>query len=115
MTRSRKSAAQAGRDWENEIASYLAGRGWPHAERRIRKGRNDQGDITGVIDVCIEAKDTNRIELAGFLDEAKVEAQNANAEIAAAWIKRRGKSSAEHGYVVMDGATFTRLLKLAGY
>jgi hypothetical protein len=31
------------------------------------------------------------------------------------WLKRRGRTSAREGYVVMDGETFTRLLSDAGY
>lgn len=37
--------------------------------------------------------------------------RNAGALVGAAWIKRRGKAS----YVVMDGETFTHLLREAGY
>ena len=115
MTRSRRTAKQAGTSWESAIRDYLKERGWPHAERRARTGAKDQGDLTGVIGVCIEAKNTNRIELAGFLDQAIEEGIHARADVSAAWIKRRGKTSPEHGYVLIDGATFTRLLKSAGY
>lgn len=115
MTRSRRTAKAAGTAWETAIVTYLRGRGWPHAERRARTGAHDLGDITGVVGVCIEAKNTNRIELANFLDQANDEGANAGAEVAAAWIKRRGKTSPEHGYVLLEGATFTRLLKAAGY
>lgn len=115
MTRSRRTAKAAGTAWETGIVGYLRDRGWPHAERRARTGAHDQGDITGVVGVCIEAKNTARIEPAAFLDQALTEAHNAGADIGAAWIKRRGKASPEHGYVLMDGATFTRLLKAAGY
>ena len=115
MARSRASAKAAGTAWESAIRDYLRGRGWPHAERRARTGARDQGDITGVIGVCIEAKNTSRIEPAAFLDQAIEEGGHAGADIAAAWIKRRGKTSPEYGYVLMDGATFTRLLKAAGY
>lgn len=115
MSRSRRTAKQAGTSWESAIRDYLIARGWPHAERRARTGARDQGDITGVIGVCIEAKNTNRIELASFLDQAMEEGVHAGADVSAAWIKRRGKTSPESGYVLMDGATFTRLLRQAGY
>ena len=115
MTRSRRTSKQAGTAWESAIRDYLRTRGWPHAERRARTGAHDQGDITGVVGVCIEAKNTNRIEPASFLDQAIEEGGHAGADIAVAWIKRRGRTSPEHGYVLMDGATFTRLLKAAGY
>lgn len=115
MTRSRRTAKQAGTAWESAIRDYLRDRGWPHAERRARTGTKDQGDITGLIGVCVEAKNTNRIEPASFLDQALEEGSNAGADISVAWIKRRGKTSPEHGYVLMDGATLVRLLKAAGY
>lgn len=115
MTRSRRSARQAGTRWETAIVGWLREQGWIHAERRARTGALDQGDITGVIGVCIEAKDVNRIEMAGFLDEANREATNARADVGVAWIKRRGKASPGDGYVLMDGTTFTALLKEAGY
>ena len=50
-----------------------------------------------------------------FLREAQVEAENAGALVGAAWIKRRGKASPGEAYVVMDGETFTHLLREAGY
>ena len=115
MTRTRRSAKQAGTAWETAIVGYLRDQGWPHAERRARTGARDQGDIAGVVGVCIEAKNTARIEPATFLDEATTEAAHARAGIGVAWIKRRGRSSPGKGYVLMDGDTFTQLLKEAGY
>lgn len=97
MTRSRASAKQAGTRWESAIVDYLASRGWRHAERRAKTGALDKGDITGVPGVVIEAKDVAKISLAEFLREAQVEAEHAGA------------------YVVMDGETFTHLLREAGY
>ena len=115
MTRSRRSARQAGTRWESAIVTALRGTHWPHAERRAKTGAADKGDITGVIGVCIEAKDTARFEPARFLTEAQTEATNAGADVAAAWIKRRGKSDAADGYVLIDGRTFMYLLREAGY
>jgi hypothetical protein len=43
------------------------------------------------------------------------EQTNANAEIAALWLKRRGKTSAGSGYVVMTGEMFVKLLREAGW
>ena len=115
MTRSRKTARQAGTKWETAIVGALTAAGWPFAERRRLAGAKDKGDIAGVPGVVIEAKNTNRIELAAALDEALEERDNASAVYGVAWIKRKGKSAAEDGYVVMDGAQFMSLLKEAGY
>lgn len=115
MTRSRTSARQAGTRWESAIVAYLREQGWPHAERRARTGAHDQGDITGIPGVVIEAKDAARVDLARFADETETERANAAADIGAAWIKRRRRSSPADAYVVMTGATFTRLLREAGW
>ena len=104
-----------GTAWESKIVAYLKERGWPHAERRTLSGAKDQGDISGVVGVCIEAKDQARHSLAEWLDEANVERDHASADLGVVWAHRRGKSSPRDGYVVMDGDTFTWLLKSAGY
>lgn len=106
---------QKGTRWETRIVDYLRERGWPHAERRTLNGAKDQGDISGVIGVVIEAKDAQRHELASWLDEANTERDNASADFGVVWAHRRGKASPRDGYVVMDGDTFTWLLKSAGY
>lgn len=115
MSRNRASAKKAGTSWESAICAYLVERGWIHAERRRLAGSADKGDIAGIPGVVIEAKNTKGHDLAAALDEANTEAANAHAAHGVAWIKRRGKTSPEHGYVVLDGATFTALLKEAGY
>ena len=115
MTRSRATARAAGTRWETEIVRALVDAGWPNAERRRLAGSEDKGDIAGVIGVCIEAKNTNRLDLAGAMKEARREGFNAGAVVSVAWLKRRGKQSAEDGYVVLDGATFMQLLAEAGY
>jgi hypothetical protein len=120
VTRSRKTAREAGTKWETEIVRALIAAGWPNAERRRLAGAKDRGDIAGIAGVVIEAKNTNRLALAEAVDEARAEASNDNAGVfgvshGAAWIKRKGKTSALDGYVVMDGRTFLALLKEAKY
>lgn len=120
MTRSRATARKAGTSWESEIVRALIAAGWPHAERRRLAGKRDRGDIAGVAGIVIEAKNTNRLELAAAVDEARQEALNDRTGVlgishGVAWIKRKGKTSAEDGYVVMDGRTFMALLKEASY
>ncbi len=104
-----------GTSWESAIVDYLRTAGWPHVERRTLNGAADRGDIAGIPGVVIEAKSVKTITLGAFVDEAGKERANDQADIGVAWIKRRGKTSAEHGYVVMDGAQFAWLLKQAGY
>lgn len=106
---------QRGTAWESKVVEYLRERGWPHAERRALSGKNDRGDIAGVVGCCIEAKSAQRLELAAWLDEAEVERQNDHADLGVVWFKRRGHTSAGKGYVLMDGDSFTWLLRSAGY
>ena len=109
------SAARArGTAWESAVVSYLQARGYKHAERRALHGAKDRGDIAGIPGICIEAKNTARVDLAGWLDEARQEAAHA-ADLGVVWFKRRGKTSPGNGYVLMDGDTFTALLDLAGF
>lgn len=120
MSRNHASAKKAGTSWESAIVTALINHGWPHAERRRLAGQLDRGDIAGVAGVVIEAKNTARLDLAGALNEAHREARNDNTGVfgvshGVAWIKRRGKASAEDGYVVMSGSTFMTLLKEANY
>jgi hypothetical protein len=111
VARNRASAKKAGTSWETEIVNTLNVNGYPHAERRRLAGSADRGDIAGVPGIAIEAKNTKSYDLAGAVGEANVEALNARVPIGVAWIKRHGKTSALDGYVVMDGATFLRLIQ----
>lgn len=104
-----------GSRWEAAIVDYLRQYGWPHAERLIAGATHDRGDIAGVIGVVIEAKNQARHSLAEWVDEATVEAGNANADLGVVWAHRRGFASPAKGYVVMDGETFVGLLRAAGY
>lgn len=104
-----------GTAWESEVARTLVEEDWPHAERRALQGALDKGDIAGVIGVAIEAKNAKGVLLGPWLDEAHIEAINAKADMGVVWFKRRGRIKARDGFVLMDGGTFMRLLKLAGY
>lgn len=104
-----------GTRWESAVSDYLRGHGFIHAERRALSGARDKGDLTGIPGVVIECKSQARHSIAEWVDEAEQERQNAAADLAAVWVKRRGKTSPGHGYVVMDGDTFAYLLRAAGY
>jgi hypothetical protein len=103
-----------GTRWETAIVEYLREVA-PHVERRALNGAHDKGDITGIPGVVIEAKNQERHSLAEWVDEAVAEGDNANADVAVAWIHRRGKASPADGYVVMTGTQFVSLLLDAGY
>jgi hypothetical protein len=109
------AARRKGTAWETEIVRYLIEQGWVHAERRALHGAEDKGDIAGLPGVVIEAKSANRHELAVWWEEAKAERRNARAATSCVWFKRRGKTSPGDGFVLLDGETYTALLKAAGW
>ena len=94
---------------ETAVVNYLRFAGFQHADRAPLRGKNDQGDITGLGSVCVEVKNHQQINLADFLDQARREGKGW-AAYSVAWIKRRGKSSPGDWYVLMDGATFVHML-----
>jgi Holliday junction resolvase len=111
MSRQRAKGTRA----ESAVVAYLREVGFDHAERRALNGAQDKGDIAGIASVCIEVKDHRELRLAEFVDEAVAEGDNARADVAVAWIKRRGKASPADWYVAMTGTQFVSLLIDAGY
>jgi hypothetical protein len=94
VTRSRRSARQAGTRFETFIAAALAAAlDDDRIERRTRNGAKDRGDIGGVRlhsqRVVIECKDTAAMRLPEWVDEAQIQAGN-DALVGLAVHKRRG-------------------------
>lgn len=98
---------------ENAVVEALIAAGYVHAERRSLAGVNDKGDITGIPGWVIEVKyhDSYAGKLAGWVEEAEVERQNAKAFAGVVWHRRKGKGSAADWFVTMSGATFLSLMK----
>ena len=111
------SAAKAkGTRWESAVVDYLRGHGFRWADRIPLSGSKDRCDVTvGPGGPVVEAKNLKQDEWAKGLDEANKGAANAHAPFGVLWAHRRGKGSPGEGFVVMDGATFTDLLRLAGW
>lgn len=95
---------------ETAVVVALRDAGFATVERRALQGAADRGDIAGLPGVVIEVKNHASIDLAAFVDEAEVEADNDNADLGVAWVKRRGKSSPLDWYVVMTGRRFVWVL-----
>ena len=104
MSRSRAK----GTAWESETVRYLQ-TAFPTV-RRTGSADFGGGDIAGIPNTVIECKSVAKIELAAILDQTEAAGQRNGADIRAAWIKRRGKTSAADGYVVMSGAQFLWIL-----
>jgi Holliday junction resolvase len=101
---------QKGTLFEREVAEFLQSTGHPLVERRTLSGKNDRGDLAGIPNWTLELKATKELDLAGAVDEARVEAVNANTLWYAAIVKRRRRSIGE-AYVVLPLALFTKLIK----
>lgn len=102
---------------ETQVCHYLKSAGWYHAERRALHGNVDKGDVTGIPGVCIEIKShkVSSLNFGAYVDEAVLEGINSNADVAAAWVKRRGTTDPGKWIVAMTGEQFASLLKAAGY
>lgn len=98
---------------ENQVAATLREHGFPDADRRVRNGRYDRGDIAGVPYSVIEVKNTTSYagELSGWLMEAEKERQNAEADLGLVWHKKKGTTDPREWYVSMSGDTCMILLR----
>lgn len=76
---------------ETWLVNYLTRRGFNYAERRALRGNKDCGDIAGIPGVVIEVKNASRVDLAGWLKEARVEALNADVPVYFVVAKANGK------------------------
>ena len=115
MTRTRKSARDAGAQFERQVADYLAAA--LHDERidrRVKRGRDDRGDISGLIHmggrIVVECKNTARIELGTWANEAEVERGNDDAVAGIVVHKRHGKGQPGDQWVTMTLADFASIL-----
>ncbi|MHA7210809.1 hypothetical protein [Arthrobacter sp. MDT1-65] len=117
MSRSRATAKQAGSSFERLIADWFKGQGFPFADRRVKRGNLDTGDIGGVHigphQLAFEVKDYGgKLDLPAWMREAKVEALNAGAFIGAIIAKRRGTTKPQDQWVILTLEDFTKLIKL---
>lgn len=91
---------RTGAEWEWRLARYLQ-HWFPLAEPRRQGGKNDRGDIAGIFDTVIEAKAERKIDLAGAMKEAEVEARNAGVSLKVCIFKRRNHPVGK-AYVVQE-------------
>lgn len=121
MTRSRRSAKEAGTKFERLIANYLATvLDDDRIDRRPKNGNKDRGDIGGVrrygpyhesqCRIVIECKDAVKPKLAGWAAEAEVERGNDDALVGVVTHKRHGNAKAADQWVTMTMANFVALL-----
>lgn len=104
-----------GSSFERMVADFLKAKGFPYADRRVKNGSKDRGDIGGVHvhgqSVVIEAKNYGgRLQPGPWLKEAQVEAGNDGSPIGVVVAKRRGTAKPEDQFVLMELRDFVFLL-----
>ena len=118
--RNLRSAKAAGSSFERSIADWLKHRlfdGNLEIDRRVKRGANDMGDISGVrtirgSDVVIEAKNYGgQFKVGPWLDETERERGNADADIGVVIAKKRGTTDPAEQVVFMTAETFATLLE----
>nr|DAL13503.1 MAG TPA_asm: HOLLIDAY JUNCTION RESOLVASE HOMOLOGOUS RECOMBINATION [Caudoviricetes sp.] len=115
MSRTQKTAKQAGARFERIIADYLRDNLDDRIDRRVKTGAKDCGDIANVRDshnrrIVIEAKNTTRIALAQWIKEAHQEAHNDSAHIGVVVHKRHGNANPADQWVAMTVNDLIQLL-----
>lgn len=115
MSRTRASAKSAGARFEREVADYLAAvLDDDRIDRRVKTGARDRGDVGGVRvhgqRVVIEAKNTARVDLAGWCRQARTEAGNDDALVGVVVHKRHGRGAPGDQWVSMTVDDLVALL-----
>jgi hypothetical protein len=117
MTRTRASAKTAGATFERQVADYLAAEVDDRIDRRVKTGAKDKGDIGGIRlrghRVVVECKNTVRTDLAGWIAEAQIQADNDGAPLGVICHKRKGIGKAGGQWVTMTLGDFAWLIKEA--
>lgn len=95
--RNRQSAKKAGTTFERQVADYLAQHVDDRIDRRAKTGSKDRGDITGLRHlgerIVIECKNTTRLALADWMNQAEIERGNDDALAGLIIHKRHGKAN----------------------
>ena len=99
---------QKGTRFESEIANFLRASGFD-TWRMAQTGHEDQGDIGGLRDFAIEARNRKRLELAKNVDDANDRARAKGCPFGVTIMKRAGRP-VEDAYVAMSLGTFNDLL-----
>ena len=114
MGRTRASAKKAGTSFERQIANYLAETVDDRIDRRVKTGSKDKGDIAGVRHMgqrlVLECKNTTRIALADWANQAEIERANDDALAGIIVHKRVRKTAPESQWVTMTLGELVALL-----
>lgn len=105
---------QKGSSFERMVADYLKAKGFPYADRRVKNGSKDKGDIGGVGTdagrLVLECKNTSKISLGVWAAEAEQERLNDEALAGVIVHKRHGKGKPEDQWVTLTLADLVAIL-----
>ena len=87
--------------YESRLAAYFTRMLGIPVERRVMGGARDRGDLAGIPDWTVEAKNVTISSLGAALNEAKREAVNAGTRYFALVLNRRSHDL-ERGYAVIE-------------
>lgn len=114
MTRNRASAKKAGTTFERQVADYLAQHVDDRIDRRAKTGSKDRGDIAGVRiwgqRLVLECKNTTRLNLAGWMNQAEIERGNDDALAGLIIHKRHGNNQPGDQWVTTTLRELTAML-----
>ena len=94
--------------YERAVSSWLTLLGIP-STRTSTGRRQDDGDLSNTLGLYVECKDVGRLNLAGWLDEARARARDAGST-AVVFVKRRGRAHVGESYAVLAAADLLALL-----
>ena len=97
-----------GQKAERDVAAYLRTNGYRAETTRAASGFQSGDDIATDAPVSIEVKDHVRLDLAGWVQQARA---NSGERPAVVWHKKRGVASPGGWYVTMLGEDLVRLLR----
>jgi Holliday junction resolvase len=100
-----------GSQFERSVVAFLRASGFPQAARTLAGASEDRGDISGVANTVLECKCAARIDLAGWITEARLEAEYAGLPRFAVIAKRRGVADVAESYAVVPLWLLTELLR----
>lgn len=106
MSRNHRSARAAGSRFERQIADHFAAAlDDDRIDRRVKNGAKDRGDIGGIRvhgqRLVVECKNTSKMALPAWTNEAHLEAGNDDALVGVVVHKRHGVGDAGQQWVSM--------------